>query len=101
LPAEIKKSSVFEKELTLRGRSVMIQTTISSECPCIGKTMLDLSLNGVTIASIERDGRFITPEGSTAIQKNDRLLILADNQAALNDFYNLFGLERNTETAPS
>ena len=94
LPSQIRKYSTFEKELTIQGKSIMIQTTIESFCPCIGKSIVDLSLDGsISIASIERDGKYLTPDGTTKIQNGDRLSILADNSAAINKFYKVLGIE--------
>ena len=94
LPPEVRKYSTFEKELTIKGKSIMVQTTIESFCPCIGKSMVDLSLGGsITVTSIERDGKYFTPEGTTRIQKGDRLSVLADNPIAINHFYKVLGIE--------
>jgi cell volume regulation protein A len=96
LPFQVRKSSTFEKELTIKGKSIMVQTTIESTCPSIGKSMVDLSMGGsINIASIERDGKYFTPEGATRIQKGDRLSVLADNPAAINKFYHLLGIEQS------
>jgi potassium/hydrogen antiporter len=97
LPAQVRRSSSFEKELTLKGKSIMIQTTVESTCPCIGKSMVDLSLGGmITIASVERDGKYFTPDGTTRIQKGDRFSVLADNPEAINQFYKILGIDKGT-----
>ncbi len=94
LPPEVRKYSTFEKELTIKGKSIMVQTTIESFCPCIGKSMVELSMGGsITVTSIERDGKYFTPEGTTRIQKGDRLSVLADNPIAINHFYKVLGIE--------
>lgn len=94
LPPEVRKYSTFEKELTLKGKSIMVQTVIESFCPCIGKSMVELSMGeSITITSIERDGKYFTPEGSTRIQKGDRLSVLADNPVAINHFYKVLGID--------
>jgi potassium/hydrogen antiporter len=94
LPVQVRKSSVFEKELTLKGKSIMAQTTIEPSCPCIGKSLIELALGGsITVASIERDGKYITPDGTTRIQTGDRLSILADDAQALNNFYRILRIE--------
>jgi potassium/hydrogen antiporter len=95
LPPQVRKYSTFEKELTIKGKSIMAQTTIESFCPCVGKSIVDLSLDGsVSIASIERDGKYFTPEGTTRIQSGDRLSVLADNAEAINKFYKMLGIEQ-------
>lgn len=94
LPAQVRKSSTFEKELTIGGKPIMVQTTIESSCPCIGKSMVDLAFSGdITVASIERDGKYFTPDGTTRIQKGDRLSVIADGTEAINRFYRVLGVE--------
>jgi potassium/hydrogen antiporter len=94
LPPQVRKYSTFEKELTIKGKSIMVQTTIGSSCPCIGKSMVELSMDGsITVTSIERDGKYFTPDGTTRIQIGDRLSMLADNPAAINHFYKVLGAE--------
>lgn len=94
LPVQVRKNSTFEKELTLRNKSIMVQTIIESSCPCLDKSMVELSLDGaVTIASIERDGKYFTPDGKTKLQKGDRLSVLADDPAAIRKFYTALGIE--------
>jgi len=94
LPTQVRRYSIFEKELTIKEKSIMVQTTIESFCPCIGKSIVDLSLDGtISIASIERDGKYFTPEGTTRIMKGDRLSVLADNPVAINKFYKVLGIE--------
>jgi cell volume regulation protein A len=94
LPAQVRKYSTFEKELTVKGKSIMVQTTVESFSPCIGKSMIELSMGGsITVTSIERDGKYFTPEGTTRIQKGDRLSVLADNPVAINQFYKVLGIE--------
>lgn len=99
LPAQIRKNSTFEKELTLKGKSIMVQTTIEPNCPCLGKSMVDLSFAGmITVTSIERSGKYITPDGVTKLEKGDRLTVLADNPDAIGKFYKIMGIEPETPT---
>ncbi len=94
LPTQLKKRSVFEKELKIKGQPYMVQCTIDTSCPTIGRSLLDLSLGDtITVASIERDGRYFTPDGTTRIEKGDRLSVLADNTDAIGRFYTVMGIE--------
>ncbi|HPS61454.1 MAG TPA: potassium/proton antiporter [Bacteroidales bacterium] len=94
LPAEKRKDSAFEKELTLRGKSIMVQTTIGTSCPCLGKSLVELALgNEITIASFERDGKYFMPDGTTALQKGDRLSVLAENPATVRKFCAILRVE--------
>ena len=93
LPPQVRKYSTFEKELTIKGKPIMVQTTIESFCPCVGKSMVELSLGGsITVTSIERDGKYFTPDGTTELQKGDRLSVLADSQETISRFYKILGI---------
>lgn len=94
LPPQIRKNSSFEKEQTIIGKPIMVQATIESFSPCIGKSMVELSMGGsITVTFIEREGKYFTPEGTTILQKGDRLSVLADNPAAIENFYKVLGIE--------
>jgi len=94
LPAQLRKFSTFEKELPIKGRSIMVQTTIESYCPCINKSLVEITGgNNITIASIERDGKYFTPDGTTKLQKGDRLSVLADSQETISRFYKTLGIQ--------
>lgn len=93
LPGEIKKKSTLEKELSTKSKSIMVEIKVGSACPSIGRTLVDLRLSGdINITSIERDGKFIHPDGSTKIMVGDRLHVLADKPETIGDFYDLMGV---------
>lgn len=93
LPKQIRKSSTFEKEISLTGKPYMVQVTIEGSSPSIGKSIVDLGLgSGILVASIERDGKYFTPDGGTTIYKGDRLSVLADNPVAIERFYSVIGV---------
>jgi len=94
LPPQVRKYSTCENELKIKGKSIMVQTTIAPTCPFIGKPMVELSMAGsIIVTCIERDGKYFTPEGTTRIQKGDRLSVLADHHDAINHFYKVLGIE--------
>ena len=71
----------------------MIQAMIETTCPSIGKSIVDLPFkSNVIISSIEKDGKFFTPDGMTKIQTGDRLSVLADNPVAVFQFYKVLGI---------
>lgn len=93
LPVQIRKISSSDKEHFMKGKPIMIQTTIESTCPSVGKSIVDLSFSSnVMISSIERDGKYFAPDGTTKIQTGDRLSVLADNPDAVFQFYKVLGI---------
>lgn len=93
LPVEIKKISTSDKDLIQRDRTIMVQLTINSTCQHLGKSLVDFGISGITITSIERNGKFIQPEGHTKIQTGDQLLVMADNWESIGKFYGIMGID--------
>lgn len=98
LPSEIKKNSTIDKEMTPRSKSVMIKFTIESSCPYIGKSLVNLGLSGsITITSIERNGKFLNPEGFTKIQTGDQLIVMADDVETIEKFFINLGIDPKSQ----
>jgi len=102
LPSDIKKNSTLDKEMIPRSKSVMIKYTIESSCPFVGKSLVDLGLSGsITIASIERNGKFLNPEGFTKIQTGDQLLVMADDVETIGKFFINIGIDPKSQEFPN
>ena len=87
LPADIRKKSALDNELIPKQKSILVRVFIEPDSPCIGKALVDLELGDITVSTIERNGKFITPEGSTKIQAGDQLTVMADDPDAMRRFY--------------
>ncbi len=84
LPSDIKKSSALDKELYPKSKLIRSQVSIDPSSGCIGKSLVDLKLNeNIIIITIERNGKFIYPDGSTKFQEGDQLLVMADKEEEL------------------
>jgi cell volume regulation protein A len=60
-------------------KSALKEVIIEEADPVIGKMIVDLHLpENVLIVLIHRDRKFIVPRGLTALQKDDKLLLLAN-----------------------
>lgn len=93
LPAEVKKNSVLDQELNPRVKSILAKVIIEPSCPCIGKALVELQLgNSITVTTIERDGRFIVPDGFTRIQLGDQLSVMTDGLDSMRKFNKIFGI---------
>jgi potassium/hydrogen antiporter len=59
----------------------------------LGKKLLNCIFPRTSsIAVINRDGKFITPSGSTVIEANDVLIVIADNQQSISQVYECLGI---------
>ena len=88
LPERVKPRSSVELFLSDRAKTVMAEIEIPAECYAIGKEIIELHFPKTSsIAVINRDGKFITPNGSTVIEANDILIVIADDQPSIDQVY--------------
>jgi len=84
LPEKVKYRTQSDLELSESPKSALSEIIIPSDCQVIGKKVVELGLPKTTVISfIQRDSSFITPQGDTTINGNDRLFILSENKEAL------------------
>jgi cell volume regulation protein A len=71
-PLEIERRNDFHNEL--------VELIIPTGCFADGKSVVELGIPpNALIVLINRNGKFITPNGSTVIQADDKLLVMTDN----------------------
>lgn len=84
LPQKAKPPSPVDILLRDGIKSEMIHLVLTEQCASIGKRIVDLGFpKTASIAMIIRDGKYITPTGSTVLQPEDELVILAENENSL------------------
>lgn len=84
VPATIKRKFALDLELSDQAKNVMDDIVIDLNSAVVGKEIMSLGLpKTVLIVLIERDGKFITPNGSARIYANDKLKLMADNEQSL------------------
>lgn len=84
LPENLKPITLTDLELNERVKSIQAVIVIPKDSLAIGKSVVDLDFPLTAIISIiERNGLFITPNGSTVIQHEDKLTVLAEDSKCL------------------
>ncbi|MFC6861791.1 potassium/proton antiporter [Zunongwangia atlantica] len=84
LPEVAKKRSSVEKFLSEDSKSLMREIEVPFNHSITGKQIVELEFPAeAIIAMIIRDGKFITPTGSTIIDGGDTLVVLAEKEAVL------------------
>ena len=79
-PPDVELSDTLKSELT--------EIEIDESSAAAGKRILDIGFpRAALIALIKRNGSFITPNGSTVIEPNDTLVIIAENSDSLKQVY--------------
>lgn len=84
LPEKVKPLSETERLLSEIPKTAMKELKVLPDCFAVNRRIVDLGLpENVLIAMIRRDGKYLTPSGSTQIEPDDILLILSDNDEGL------------------
>ena len=84
VPEKAKQRTPPDIELSDTMKSELTEIEINDKNPVVGKRILELGFpRAALIALIKRKGVFITPNGSTVIEPNDTLVIIAENAESL------------------
>ena len=84
LPQKLRRRSPLDIALSEDFKSEFIEISIAKDSPAMGKKIMDLAFPKKSlIVLIKRNGKYITPNGSTVIEYGDTLLILAEDQEAI------------------
>lgn len=85
-PSELKKLEEFDMEFSDEIKSVTTEITITSQALRGGAYLMNLPLPDKTLAVlVKRDGMYFVPKGKTVLQENDKVLIITDDQQALQE----------------
>ena len=88
LPEKAKPKAPIDVFLSERAKTAMVEIEIPENGFAVGKKIVELEFpKTAIIAMIQRDGKYITPNGSTIIEANDVLIVLSDNQEGVNQVY--------------
>jgi cell volume regulation protein A len=84
LPEKIRRRSPLDIALSEDFKSEFLEIDISQDSPAAGKKIVDLAFpKRSLIVLIKRKGKYLTPNGSTIIEPDDKLLILAEDPVAM------------------
>lgn len=84
LPEKVKRRTSVDIELSDSVKSEITEVEIPEGSASVGKKIVQLSFpKTALIVMIKRESTYITPNGSTELQSNDKLMILAENAESL------------------
>ncbi|MEG2071322.1 MAG: TrkA C-terminal domain-containing protein, partial [Bacteroidales bacterium] len=90
---KMKKMENFDIEFSEEIKSITSEIMITSEILNQGNRLMDLGMPEKTLAIMVRRGdSFFVPTGKTKLYEGDNLLILTDNQEALQETYQKLGI---------
>jgi cell volume regulation protein A len=97
LPEKAKQRSPIDIELTESAKSVFTKIVISPKSSVTGKQIVQLGLPKTTLISfIQRDDKYIIPDGSTILNPNDILFLLTENKAGLARVFDCLDMQYNS-----
>lgn len=80
VPEDQKNITEVDRILNNFPKSFMQEFVIAPNAKVVDKRIVDLHFpSSAFIVMIERNGKYIRPGGSTEIERNDKLMVLADN----------------------
>ncbi len=95
LPEKVKKISATDMLLNENPKAEMKEIMISPNCYAVNKKVVDLAFpKSAIIAMIKRDDTYITPNGSTVIEDQDVLYVLADHPRIFDEVYRSMGINQ-------
>jgi cell volume regulation protein A len=84
VPAKAKKRIGLDFETNDSIKSEMREVLLPADSTAVSKRIVDLNIPAtINILAIRRAGLYITPHGSTKLQANDTMVVLAEDQHAL------------------
>lgn len=91
----------FDIEFSDEIKSVTREININQEHLANGNRIMDLSFPEKTlIVMIKRADKFFVPTGKTQLRKNDKLLILTDNNEVLEETFKNLGIDSKSVSKP-
>ena len=93
LPESVRPRTLVDMERFESIKSYMHEIVIPESSSVVGKEIVETGFPKTAIISIiRRNGKFLTPGGSTIIEANDRLYILSENNESLKEVHECLGL---------
>ena len=83
-----RKLKNFDVEISDEIKSYMSEISIKEEFLANGTRLMDLNVpDNTLIAMVKRDDQFFIPRGNTGLQVGDRILVITDDEKALEQTY--------------
>lgn len=93
LPFKVKKKSAVDMFMSEHAKNQMIEIEIPKDSYPVGRKIVDLNFpKNARIALVNRKDTFFTPQGSSALEAEDRLIVLLENKKGLSEVYESLGL---------
>jgi len=82
VPEGLKRKSLLDLELSDGFKNALVEVNLPIDTPVDGKKILDLNFPKTSlIVMINRDKKYITPNGATELRSGDKLMIMINSDA--------------------
>lgn len=88
------KKHQFDLEMEYDIKNELTEVKVTPESTAVGRTLVDLHFpRGILIVLINRNGKFLTPNGATTLEAGDMLFVMTDNDEELDYVNQVLGYE--------
>ena len=95
LPEDSKPKSPLDDLLSETAKAIMVEIKMPANGVAVNKKIVDLHFpKTALIAMINRENKFITPNGATEILAEDTLVVLSDTQEGIGQVYECLQIEQ-------
>jgi cell volume regulation protein A len=93
LPEKAKQRTQTDLELADSIKSLLTEIIIPENCSVSGKPLVELGLpKTILISIIQRKGKYITPNGSTVLEPNDKLYVISENKESIKKVFDCLNI---------
>lgn len=93
IPEKAKQRTKTDLELSDSIKSLLTEITIPPGCSVTGKTLVELAIPPTSLISlIQRNGKYIVPNGATSLQTGDKLHVISENRNDLRKVFDCLSL---------
>ena len=95
LPEKLKPLSPTDQLLAEHPKTILEEIIVENGTYSCGKKIVDLDFpKNAIIAMIERNNNYLTPNGSTVIESEDKLIVLSDKPEAIIEVYDSLKIKK-------
>lgn len=81
VPVKVKQRTLADLALADSVKSLLTEIIIPDGCRSVGIPLVDLKLpKTILISFLQRNGKFITPNGATKLEPNDKLYVISESK---------------------
>jgi potassium/hydrogen antiporter len=98
VPEKAKRKFAIDIELSDESKNALLEIDLSADSTAINRKIVELALpKNALIVLINRNGKYITPSGSTRLEQGDRLIITGDNEEAIEKTLSVLNVSKVNE----